>query len=184
MEILLIVVILIGLGIALFDIETATIPHTLTLALLVCGIVSCFADKDITIAVPLVTFFSLFGFLFLLFCIIGENAIGGGDVKIMSISMLFLHQLDEIIIYCVFLFILSLIGAVIARINKEKSIKYGPYMSLALVGTICFKITEGYSNAISIITSLGFLIILLDALWFTERKMIKNVEENFFMYKK
>ncbi len=163
---------LIMLAISIFDIETATIPHTLTILLLILGIVFCIFDKDTNYFLTFLAFGCMFLFQFLLFCIYGENAIGGGDVKILSISMLFLHNASYLMNYCLFLSAFSIFGYIVVKTKKETHLRYGPYMALSLITTIMFMSNVGICEIMIYDLLLISIMILVDVLFFTKRRVM------------
>lgn len=184
MELLLIIIILTLFAISIFDIETATIPHTLTILFLILGIVYCVIDKNYNIWLPIGLFGGIFIFQFLLFCIYGENAIGGGDVKILSISALFLHQLDDVANYCILLMFFTLIGYVITKVKKETHLRYGPYMALSIIGALLLTVNCNLTELFMFSSIFTFLLVSTDSLFFSSRRVIENVEKDFFSIQK
>lgn len=175
--------ILILFGISIFDVETSTIPHTLTIALFILSICYCCISENFSSLLTISLFIGVFVLQVILFFIFGENAIGGGDVKILSISMLFLHTYNDIMFYCVFLCLFTFIGFVVAKTNKETHIKYGPYMALSLISTLLCSLSCSLTNVI--IFDLFFVgcILLIDILFFSSGRVIDYVQTNFFSNK-
>lgn len=181
--IILILVVLTLFGVAIFDVETATIPHTLTILFLILGICYCCMSKDFKAYFTLPIVGAIFILQVILFFVFGENAIGGGDVKILSISALFLHTFNDVGNYCVFLCLYTLFAYLIAKYKKETHVKFGPYMSLTLISTLMSSLYCSINSIIVFDAVFVFSIFLIDTLFFSSRRMIENVQNN-FVYKK
>lgn len=184
MELIIIFTMLILFAISIFDIETATIPHTLTILFLILGITYCFVDKGYNVWLPIGIFLGIFGLQFLLFCIYGENSIGGGDVKILSISALFLHSTEDVLNYCLLLMFFTLIGYVITKVKNQTHLRYGPYMALSIIGTLFININFSYGEIMCFSLIFAFIILCIDSIFFSYRRVIENVEENYIINQK
>ena len=171
-------------GIAIFDLETSTIPHTLTILLLALGIIYCCINKDFKAYFTLPLVAVIFILHFVLFIIFGENAIGGGDVKILSISALFLHTFNYIGNYCVYLCLYTLIAFIVAKSKKDTHIKFGPYMALALISTLFNSFYCSFTNILLFDCVFVLGLYIIDLLFFSNRRMIEDAQKNIFPYKK
>ena len=136
--------------IAIWDIRTETIPHTLTILLLIFGIINMIIYSN-DFRLPL--FMALGTFLFYAILFFVSSKIGGGDVKILSISLLFINDINNLLIYCVCFFIAMMIGVLVTLYKNNKSLRLGPYMSISLIASIV------YTNFTQII-SMIFLIVI------------------------
>lgn len=175
MNIIFILMVILMFFVAIFDIETATIPHTVTILLLALGIVSCFIDKNIDLWLCIGTTCAVFALLFITFIALGDSAIGGGDVKIMTISMLFLHNVNNNYCYIMFLGFFSLFGVIYAKISKEKTVKYGPYMAISLISTYLYSYNNEISNVIYFDIIFLFFLYMTHVIYKCERSDYPNV---------
>lgn len=165
------------LFISITDIEKAEIWHSNTIILLILGVLYGFYDKQTNWFFLLSLFLTIFITQFIFFIIFGENAIGGGDVKIISISILFLHNFQDIIVYSISLFILSIIGIIYCKLKKESHLRYGPYLSLALL----FTVLNANLNLELIWTNICLFILymmIIHQVFFSERSFLENVKNN------
>ncbi len=143
--------------ISIWDDLTATIPHTLTIILLGLGIASCIIDNNFSFGLTGTIFGIILVSQILMFFLFGEDAIGGGDVKILSISMLFLHTTTEILIYSLALAFVSALGYAKAKVKNESHLRFGPYMALSLMIALILPILD---TTLTIIISLAFITFL------------------------
>lgn len=162
--------------IAIWDYQTEEIPHTLTIATLIMGIISLifFADKWY---IPLILGLIIFiGYAIMFFI---TDKIGGGDVKILAISFLLLHDLDMILTYCIIFTICLMYGCLLTLAKNKKSLRLGPYMSFGLIGTYIFTLTNSIESVlISAIYFILFVEIINQALFY-KRKVILDYEKLF-----
>lgn len=167
--------------IAIWDYETEEIPHTLTIATLIMGIISLiiFADNWVIPLILGVLTFSIYAILFFV-----TNKIGGGDVKILAISFLLLHSNDMILTYCITFVASLMVGVLITSATNKKSTRLGPYMSYGLIGTYIYHYLSNDIGVVLYCACIYVLIIkLVDYLFFYKRRVIFN-EELFKIIKK
>lgn len=156
--------------IAVIDYETEEIPHTLTIALLVCGIISIILNRE-NFMLPLISSLGFFAFLVLMFFI---GNIGGGDVKILCITCLFLYTLEIMLFYLIIFSIVLFFGIVKSILKGEKSLRLGPYMAIPLILTFVFiqcgcKVELLLSYFLLSVTT----IITLDVILFSQSHLLK-----------
>lgn len=161
------VLILILLAISTFDYSTSIIPNGLSLGLLGVGLVYYFANLNSMWYLPLISSIGLFLLFFLLFLITGENAIGGGDMKVICISLLMLNSFELIYEYLLYMSVFTMIGMVIAKIKKEKTVRVGPYLSLAIIFAIAPMV---FSDKISFAVIFMLVVITYNAMFFWKER--------------
>lgn len=129
-----IILFLVLLLISIKDYATSEIPNVLNIALGVLGLVYYFINIKTNWWLPLVLVFGSFVFFFVFFLITGELAIGGGDMKMVIVSMLFVNNLmslmDYLYLFCLFI----VLGVIITYAKGEgKYVRCGPYLGLSLL---------------------------------------------------
>jgi len=150
---------IIGLAVSVCDSLTGEIQNKLILMLLVVGLVSYFSHIRSGIWwLPLATSIGLFVLFFLVYLVTEESLIGGGDIKLICVSMLFLYDFELVLYYLIWSSLFLLIGASLALYRKERSVRCGPYYSLALVVTI-FPM-DNYGMLIAIVFLMVLTILL------------------------
>lgn len=133
----LIFLIIVLLLISISDYAKEEIPNSLNLGLGILGITYIIINFDVkTFWVPITISIATFILFFLFFMITGEALIGGGDMKMICISMLFLTSFKALFHWSIYLSIFLLIGVVITYIKGQKAVRCGPYFSLALLFTL------------------------------------------------
>lgn len=181
-----IVLVLILLGVSLFDILKGEIPNSLSLSLFVLNLIY-FIVKSINNSlwfIPLIASIGLFFVFFIIYLISKENIVGGGDVKIICSSILTLTTYDLMFNYCFYWCLFTLIGYVIVSIkDRKKDTKYlkaGPYLSLSLLCAI-LPLNLPYIIIIALIFTYTLFILtntlfLKDVIYNNEKitKLLKN----------
>ena len=155
---------------------TATIPHTVMLGLFGLGITGVFIDYNCEKGLTLLLFGMTFAILITLFVILGEDAIGGADIKVMTISILFLHNSSDILTYFIAFGLFSIIAYIKLKIEKKKYCRYGKYMSLGLLPVFFKEVDEG------LLAIIGFLLIVLILDNLLERSCGDKDEKIYFIY--
>lgn len=164
--------------IAIFDIKTATIPHTLTIALFLMGILYCIFDKNFDAKLTLVAFFAILISQIIFFCTLGEDAIGGGDVKILSISMLFLHSALDLYYYCFTLSVVSVLAVLISKVHKQTHVRFGPYMAISLLVGVFWNV--GFIYSINLVLLMVFLLSVISTfLKYVKKESITDVYKDY-----
>ena len=108
--------------IAIIDYATSEIPDALNIALGILGIIFYIINIKTNWWLPLVLNIGSFILFFIFFLLTGELAIGGGDMKMIIVSMLFINSFKMLYYYLVFFAFVSLIGIVITCIKKQRSV--------------------------------------------------------------
>lgn len=121
--------------IALTDIRTKKIPDSLVLSLGVCGLFSIPFFVEISLAERLLGVLGVSLFLILITCIV-PGSFGGGDIKLMAASGIFLggKRNDEAFvialilagIYCV----IMLVGG---KIGRKSQVSFGPFLCVGIM---------------------------------------------------
>lgn len=117
--------------ISIIDHKFGIIPHTLTVAYGILGIVYCILDNNFKFWFTLLLIIVIFIPQLLLFSLSKAESIGGGDVKILTLSMLFLHTYKSFVIYCTLLIAASIIGLIL--FSKKGCLRYGPYITIPVI---------------------------------------------------
>lgn len=153
------VLFLILLLIGIIDYATSEIPNALNLALGVLGLAYYLINIKTNWWLPLILSFGSFTLLFIFFLITGEALIGGGDMKMIMASMLFIHSFSSVYNYLLWFSAFALIGVILTYLKGERGVRCGPYLGLALLYTLTAKymtLTDGfYILAIFIISVIG-----------------------------
>lgn len=136
MIIFYIFLLIILISIAIIDYAISEIPNVLNGALGVLGLIYYFINIKINWWLPLVLAISTFAVLFIFFLITDEALIGAGDTKMITVSMLFINSFSSLYYYLIWFSIFALIGVIVAFIKKEKGVRCGPYLGLALFFTL------------------------------------------------
>lgn len=145
--------------ISISDEIKSVIPNCLNLGLLGIALTYYFTHLNDNWYVPLFLSFGTLLFFFIIFVFTKEGAIGGGDMKMISISLLTISSLEKLYNYILWLSVFTLLGYLIAVfIKKKRYVRCGPYFSLALVSTLFFNQLEILGI---LYYSLGLLIIIL-----------------------
>ena len=139
------------------DLFSRKLYNTNNLILLIVGILNLIVKPESWI-IALTMFLLITLVLLGMFFFGKEGTIGGGDVKMMAISMLFLNSEQMIFNYLILLSLFSLIGIITIRIRKEKLMKYGLVMAPALVYSYALTNFSLMPN-IAIITTFALLQI-------------------------
>lgn len=155
--------------ISIWDIRTETIPHTLTILLLIFGIINTFVYAE-NCWLPLGMALGTFCFYALLFFL--TDKIGGGDVKILAISLLFVNNLNMLLAYCIVFASSMMIGTLVTLFKNKRSLRLGPYMSIALAITIIYSCFTQKIEMIAFITIMVIITLYLINLIFYFRKDI------------
>lgn len=155
LNVIIVLMVLSLIVVAVFDDLTATIPHTITIVLLILGILSCIFDKTTDYALTITLSVVIFAIMLTMFFFLKEGSIGGGDVKIITITFLFLHSFNVVMQYCILFLFWNVFAYFFTKIIlKEKKCRLGRYLSLSLLGAIM-------PNIMSIIlVSLSFLVLI------------------------
>lgn len=179
MTVLLIIITLIMLLIAGIDVKKGEIPNTLSIFLLICGIVGCFLNAEKNVLFGVTAAICVFFSQAILFYICGEDAIGGGDVKILSISFLYLYSYSEMMIYLLILSVVSIFGYVLTKMQKKSHVRFGPYMGISLVFTLWFILAKSIILATMISAIYVVLVIIFGEVWkILEKKVGGSIEES------
>lgn len=159
--------------IAIWDYETEEIPHTLTIATLIMGITSLiiFAENWLVPFILGILVFVVYAILFFT-----TNKIGGGDVKILAISFLLLHNNDMILTYCITFVASLMVGLLITFSKNKSSLRLGPYMSFGLIGTYIYHLTNDLEIVLYCACVFILIIKLIDYSFFYKRRVILNEE--------
>lgn len=151
-----------------FDLKSRIIPHTLTIMLLILGIINGCIDENFKLFnwVLFGVFSIIFIFTFYIFDKIGKP-IGGGDIKLICISFLFLSFTSQYMTYFIMLCIFNLWSIFVGFCLKGKdvfkdTIKYGPYLSLALISTTTLYFIVDIQTCIKIIVSFITVFFFLE----------------------
>ncbi len=129
-----IILFLVLLLISIRDYATSEIPNALNIVLGVLGLVYYFINIKTNWWIPLVLAFGTFLLFFVFFLITGELAIGGGDMKMIIVSMLFINNFILIVEYMLWFCLFILIGIVVSYANGNgKYVRCGPYLGLSLL---------------------------------------------------
>jgi len=167
--------------IGVFDDLTATIPHTITIILMLLGLSSIFIDQspDKVWWLPLTIASIIFVIQVLLFVIMGENAIGGGDIKILTICCFFVHSIDKLYTWAIYFSIATVLALVVSKTHKDNVVRMGKFICLPII-PVFFSSRE---LGLEIIVLYLVLIYAIDIL--LERR-IPNEEKQLFQqdYKK
>lgn len=157
--------------IAIIDYETEEIPHTLTILLLICGIISVIVNRD-NFILPLCASGGTFLLLTLMFFF---GNIGGGDVKILSISCLFIYTLEYMVYYLMLFGFVLTFGLIKTYLQKKKSLRLGPYMAIPLILTFNVILNNSFifEEILSIFLITIVIFIALDNLFFFKNKIEK-----------
>lgn len=139
-----IVLLVIGYITALFDIREKRIPNKAVLALLVSWVIVMVPQFILhrETAVQLLIYggvgFLLNGALLLLVYYISRKALGGGDVKLMTVAGLFLGPpiLNAMLYGSVLAAIVSVILILTKKMNKKDSIPLIPFLYVGIVATM------------------------------------------------
>ncbi len=168
-----ILLILILLGVSLYDYSKGEIPNILSFFLFLLNLVFYFVHIKDNWYLPLISSIGLFLLMFILFLISGESLIGGGDMKIICSSLLVLYNFEMIFNYLLWFSVFGLFGYILAKIKKEKYLRIGPHLSLALLCTISpFGLIETISIALLFVS----LTIGLSYVFFC-KELISNDEK-------
>lgn len=150
------------LGISITDSAVSDIPNWLSLGLLGVSLIYYFTHlSSKTWYFPLVASFGLLIICFIIFVLSGEAGIGGGDMKMLIISLLCMNSSSIAFNYLLWYSGYTLCGYIITRFIKNKRyMSCGPYYSLALISALfsnilTFKGYVVYVAFFSIITLLG-----------------------------
>lgn len=154
--------------ISLTDIRKGLIYNFTSFILFILGILSVFFANETKeqLWFPFTMFGIAFVIQFVIFAICGENTIGGGDIKVLSSSLLFIHNINEIFNYLIILGLFSLIGIIITKIkSKNNSLRYGPYMALSLIGHMTIShFKEDYF--LNVIICFVFILMFINSLFY------------------
>ena len=145
------------------DLIKREIPHTLTLILLGLGITNGIINEQFVLFNWLV-FIVMSVFLIFTFYLLDKmgKPIGGGDIKMICISMLFLSSVHQYFTYLVAMFGFNVLCVIISLIQKETAnIKYGPYLSLALITPLSLFFIVDIRICILLISNLTILFLFL-----------------------
>ena len=112
-----IILFLVLLLISIRDYATSEIPNALNIVLGVLGLVYYFINIKTNWWIPLVLAFGTFLLFFVFFLITGELAIGGGDMKMIIVSMLFINNFILIVEYMLWFCLFILIGIIVTYAN-------------------------------------------------------------------
>jgi leader peptidase (prepilin peptidase)/N-methyltransferase len=122
------------LVISIIDIRHSMIPNGLVLFIAIIAIIHLILNND-NIIQYIIGFFAVSGLLFLI-AIITRGQMGGGDIKLMAVSGLFLGWQNIILA----LFIGSVIGSVIGLIliglkvvKRKQRIPFGPFLAMGIL---------------------------------------------------
>lgn len=168
------------LGVSVFDRSKAVIPNCLSIIYLVLSLVYYFVHLNTSWYLPLIFSASVFVLFFILYLITGENIIGGGDVKIISISLLMLNSIDALWKYFIYLSIFTFIGAFICKIRKEKYLRCGVWLSLSIICTL-LPLTF---DKILLITLVFMIVTLTLSELFFWKERLENDEKYFLFFEK
>lgn len=159
------------------DLVKREIPHTLTLILLSLGIINGITNEQFVLFNWLV-FIVISVFLVFSFYLLDKmnKPIGGGDIKMICISMLFLSTTQEYFTYLIAMLCFNFLCVIISLLQNETSgIKYGPYLSLALITPMTLFFIVDINICISLIASLTVFFLFLQT-YFHLKEVVENVE--------
>lgn len=168
--ILLILVAIVLFLMAIIDFEYEEIPHTLTIILLALGIYNIAINAEVWY-MPLI--YALVSFILFFVLYIFSN-IGGGDVKVLAISMLFLNDINYLAVYCVLFSIAVFSGMIFMFINHKKSLRLAPYMSAGLLSTLVLMYSENFNYMFLSVSLLIIFIVLLDITLFRKEHILNE----------
>lgn len=122
-------------AVSIFDLYQTKIPDYLCGIILAVGIISAFFIKDITIGDRLLGVFVI-SVPMIIIAVISKRSFGGGDIKLMAVSGIFMGAKLMIVSALLGLFMAGMY-IVISLIVKNKSIKngfaLGPCFSIAMI---------------------------------------------------
>lgn len=120
------------LVLSIIDFRTYEIPALINLFIGILAIVRVILDYKNT-SQYLFGFISVSGFLLLIFLISKGRAIGGGDIKLMSVCGLFLGYQRIILAFLLGCILGSLIHIIRMKVSKQdRVLAFGPYLSLGI----------------------------------------------------
>lgn len=150
------------------DLKSKIIPHSLTIALLILGIINACIDENFKMFnwILFGVFSIIFVITFYIFDKIGKP-IGGGDIKLICISFLFLTHTSQYMTYfimlCIFNFWSMIVGFTFkGKVFFKSVIKYGPYLSLALISTSVLYFIVNIHICIFIILLFTLIFLILE----------------------
>lgn len=153
--------------IAIVDYATSEIPNILNALLGLLGVVYYFCNIRVNWWLPLVLSISSFIFFFVFFLLTKELAIGGGDMKMIIVSMLFVNSFTNLYYYLIFFSIFALVGVILTLAKKQKGVRCGPYLGLALIFMLFHKnmsFADGLTISLEfIVFTIAFSYFYLDA---------------------
>ena len=159
---------------AIWDVRTETIPHTLTILLLIFGLINTFVfAKDFKL--PLFTAIGTFIIYAILFFI--TDKIGEADVKILAISMLFINDINALLIYCIIFASAMMTGVIITLLKNKKSLRLGPYMSLGVMLTIIYTNFTTNLQTLGLVLAINIILLYSINTYFYYRKDVYELYE-------
>ena len=157
--VLLILFSIICLLISINDETKSVIPNCLNLGLLGVALLYYFTHLNDNWYIPLLLSAGVFILFFVIFLFTKEGAIGGGDMKMISISLLTISSFEMLYNYVLWFSVFTLLGYLITVfIKKKKHVRCGSYFSLTLISTLFFNKLEILGIAYY---SFGFLFAIL-----------------------
>ena len=121
------------LTLSIIDIRIYEIPGGITCFILILGILHTIINYHNFWNYSL-GFFSVSAGLFLLYCIMQGNGIGGGDIKLMAVSGLLLGWKENILAFLLACIIGSIIHLLRMRIEKVSHVlAFGPYLAMGIL---------------------------------------------------
>lgn len=118
--------------ISIIDMKTFEIPIELNISILVIGLIHVGLDYK-NFSQYVIGFFVISVLLYILYVVSKGAAIGGGDVKLMAVSGLFLGYKDIFLAFLLGCILASIIHIILMRINKAgRVLAMGPYLSLGI----------------------------------------------------
>lgn len=160
------------------DLKTKTIPHSLTIGLLILGLINAFINPYFKSLNWIIfgVFSVIFILTFYLFDKLGKP-IGGGDIKLICISFLFLSYVSQYMTYFMALCVFNIWAIIIGILNKGKSfynssIKYGPYLSLALISATTLYCVVDITICLFIVFSFMITFLFMEIYYHTKEVLL------------
>ena len=160
------------------DLKTKTIPHSLTIGLLILGLINAFINPYFKTFnwVIFGVFSVIFILTFYLFDKIGKP-IGGGDIKLICISFLFLTYISQYMTYFIALCVFNILAIIIGFSIKGKefynsTIKYGPYLSLSLISATALYCIVDLTTCLSLIFSFMIIFLFMEVYYHTKEVLL------------
>ena len=120
--------------VTIIDMKYNVIPNSITAIILIFGVLFNLLNNEISSSSMLIGFFVISLPLFFI-AIILKDSMGGGDIKLMAVSGVFLGWQNIILAFLIGSLVGSLVSIILIllrKINKNEMIPYGPFLAMGI----------------------------------------------------